>query len=154
MKSGHPQNPLIKTVFMKQELLPNPVCLHTLVRRISTGSIHYATRRNSFIINDVPSDLYASTDEHMLAAVFGSLLNTVITHSEYCCIRITAKNYGRVVLFQLKETHRSNSHAFTGNLRQIQLLAEKIGGSVSVSNNRDEATTIVFSFVNNTPLAA
>ena len=139
---------------MKKEFLHNPVALYLMVSRISASSIPSATRKNSFIINDVPADLQANTDENMLATVFGSLLNTVITHSENCCIRISAKLYGKVVLFQLKETHRLNNSALAGSLRQVQQLAEKFGGTVSISDNHDQATTIVFSFVNNTPLAA
>jgi hypothetical protein len=126
-----------------------------MVSRVSAGSLPSATRKNSFIINDVPADLQANTDENMLATVFGSLLNTVITYTENCCIRISAKLFGRVVLLQLKETSRlNNSRAFAGNLRQVQQLAEKIGGTVSISNNYTEASTIVFSFVNNPSLAA
>ena len=139
---------------MKNEFTQSHVALHLMVSRISASSLPSATRKNSFIINDVPSDLQANTDENMLATIFGSLLNTVITHTENCCIRVSAKVYGKVVLLHLKETHRLNTPAFAGNLRQLQQLAEKIGGTVSVSNNRNEATTIVFSFVNNLPLAA
>ncbi len=139
---------------MKHELLKSPVALHLMVSRISAGSLPSATRKNSFIINDVPADLQAVTDENMLATVFGTLLNAVITHSENCCIRISAKIYGKVVLFQLKETHRLNTPAFAGNLRQVQELAERIGGTVSVSNDHTDTTTIVFSFVNNISLAA
>jgi hypothetical protein len=139
---------------MKQELTQSHVALHVMVNRISASSLPSATRKNSFIINDIPPDLRAHTDENMLATVFGSLLNTVITHTENCCIRISAKLYGRVVILQLKETGRLNSHALAGNLRQVQQLAEKIGGTVSISNNSTEASTIVFSFVNNPSLAA
>lgn len=139
---------------MKSKFTQNHVALHLMVNRISASSLPSATRKNSFIINDVPADLQTSTDENMLATIFGSLLNTVITHTENCCIRISAKVYGKVVLLHLKETHRLNSPAFAGNIRQLQQLAEKIGGTVSVSNNRNEATTIVFSFINNLPLAA
>jgi hypothetical protein len=139
---------------MKHEFTQSQVALHLMVSRISAGSLPSATRKNSFIINDVPADLHANTDENMLATVFGSLLNTVITHTENCCIRISAKLYGRVVLLQLKESSRLNSRAFADNLRQVQQLAEKIGGTVSISNNYTEASTIVFSFVNNPSLAA
>jgi anaerobic glycerol-3-phosphate dehydrogenase len=140
--------------FMKNELTQTKVALHLMVSRISASSLTSASRKNSFIINDVPADLQAHTDENMLAAVLGSLLNTVITHTENCCIRISAKLYGRVVLLQLKETHQFHSHALAVNLKQVQQLAEKIGGTISVSNNCREASTIVFSFVNNFPLAA
>ena len=139
---------------MKNEFTQNHVALHLMVNRISASSLPSATRKNSFIINDIPADLQAGTDENMLATIFGSLLNTVITHTENCCIRISAKVYGKVVVLHLKETHRLNTPAFTGNIRQVQQLAEKIGGTVSVSNSRNEATTIVFSFINNLPLAA
>jgi signal transduction histidine kinase len=139
---------------MKNELTQSQVTLHLMVSRISASSLSAATRKNSFIVNDVPTDLRAQTDENMLATVFGSLLNTVITHTENCCIRVSAKIYGRVVLLQLKETHRFHSHALAVNLRQVQQLAERIGGTVSVSNNGREASTIVFSFTNNLPLAA
>jgi hypothetical protein len=139
---------------MKNEFTQNHVALHLMVSRILASSLPSATRKNSFIINDVPGDLEANTDENMLATIFGSLLNTVITHTENCCIRISAKVYGKVVLLHLKETHRLNTPAFAFNLRQVQQLAEKIGGTVSISNNRNEPTTIVFSFINNLPLAA
>jgi hypothetical protein len=138
---------------MKHELIQSQVALHGMVSRVSASSLSSATRKNSFIINDIPADLKAHTDENMLATVFGSLLNTVITHTENCCIRISAKLYGRVVLLQLKETNRLNTHALA-NLRQVQQLAQKIGGTVSISNNCTEASTIVFSFVNNPFLAA
>jgi len=125
-----------------------------MVSRVSASSLSAATRKNSFIINDIPVDLHANTDEHMLATIFGSLLNTVITHTQDCCIRITARLYGKVVLIHIKESHRIQAPAFSGNIRQLQQLAEKIGGSISISNDANEATTIVFSFVNDIPLAA
>lgn len=139
---------------MKNEFTPNNIGLHLMVSRISASSVPSATRKNSFIINDIPEDLQANANENMLATIFGSLLNAVITHTENCCIRISAKIYGRVAMLHLKETHRLDTPAFAGSLRQVQQLAEKIGGAVSVSNKRNEATTIVFSFINNLPLAA
>ena len=139
---------------MENEFAQNQVALYLMISRISASSLPTATRKNSFIINDVPIDIQANTDEHMLATVFGSLLNTLITHTENSCIRISAKLYGKVVVLHLKESHRLNAASFSGNLRQIQQLAEKIGGTVSISNNEGEATTIVLSFLNNLPAAA
>lgn len=131
-----------------------PVGLQVMVNRISTSSIPAATRKHSFIVNDIPADIAVSTDENMLATVFGSLLNTVITHTENCCIRISAKLYGEVVLVNLKESHQADGQSFRGSLRQIQQLAEKIGGAVSVSHGQTTETTILFSFANNLPIAA
>jgi hypothetical protein len=131
-----------------------PVGLQVMVNRISTSSLPAAIRKHSFIVNDIPADISVSTDENMLATVFGSLLNTVITHTENCCIRISAKLYGKVVLVNLREIHQANGQAFRGSLRQIQQLAEKIGGAVSISRGQTKETTILFSFANNLPLAA
>ena len=147
---------------MKNEFLQNSdhvpqsdIALHLIVNRISAGSISSATRRHSFIVNDVPEDLQVNTtDENMLATVFGSLLHTVINNTENCCIRISAKSYGKVVLLNIKESYQIKSSAFHGNLRQVKQLAEKIGGTISISSDRSQETNIVFSFLNNLPLAA
>lgn len=122
--------------------------LHVMINRISASSLPAATRKHSFIVNDVPADLKVCADEQMLASVFGSLLNTLISYTDHSCIRISAQLYGKVVLVNLKESQRLNRSAFTGSLRQVQQLAEKIGGSISISSDRSKATTIVLSFSN------
>ncbi|MEI9806449.1 MAG: hypothetical protein WDO16_00485 [Bacteroidota bacterium] len=139
---------------MKTESTQNLLPLHLMVNRISTSSLPAAIRKHSFIVNDIPADIQVHTDENMLATVFGSLLNTVINHTENCCIRISAKLFGKVVLINLKESHRVSSHAFTGSIRQIQQLAERIGGTVSISSDRTNATTLLLSFTNNLSVAA
>jgi len=144
----------LKLRSMKDELIQSPIMLQETVNRILASCMPSATRKNSFIINDVPTGMHVSTDEQRVASVFGAILNAVITHTENTCIRISAKFYGKVVLLHLKETHRLNSSAFVANFRQIQQLAEKIEGTVSISNHEGEATTIVFSFQNNLSAAA
>ncbi|MDP4263718.1 MAG: ATP-binding protein [Bacteroidota bacterium] len=139
---------------MKTQFTQNHVALSLMVSRISASSTPSATRRHSFIINDIPKELEVNTNENMLATIFGSLLNTVITHTENCCIRISAKLYGKVALIHLKQSHQPNKTAFNGSIRQVQQLAEKIGGTISINSERSRATTIVFTFVNDLLLAA
>ena len=139
---------------MTNTITQDPLALHAIVSRVSSSSIAAATKKNSFIINDVPVDMRAAADEHMVATVFGALLNAMITHSNNTCIRVSAKLYGRIVLLHLKESSRFDSTIFASHLRQVQQLAEKIGGTISISNNQGDATTIVFSFLNNLPAAA
>src|SRR5262245_23465608 len=122
---------------MNDKSTPHDVALNSMVSRISASSLPFATRKNSFIINDVPTDLHVTTDEHMLATILSSLLNTVIAHTKACCIRISAKLYGRIVLFQLKESDHMSSPALAASLRQVQQLAESIGGTINVSHDRD-----------------
>lgn len=132
----------------------SPLPLHSIVSRVSASSLPSATRKYSFIINDVPADLRVNTDEHMLATVLATLLNTLIAYSENSCIRVSAKLYGKVALIHLKESPGLNNFAISPKLKEIRQLAEMIGGTVSIGNNGDKLTSIVFSFINNLSLAA
>ena len=123
------------------------VALHLMINQLSVSSLPSAMRRQSVVVNDIPSGLCVNTDAHKLAAVLGSLLNT----NSY--IRISAKTYGNVALLHIKDNCRLNSPAFACSLVKIQELAERIGGSVGVTSYRNGITTIAFSFVNH-PIAA
>lgn len=145
---------------MKNEFLQNSIHasqgkipLHVMINRVSASFLPSATRKRSFIVNDVPADMQVNTDENMVATVFGSLLNTVISHTENSCIRISASLSGKVVFLNLKENYKLNGPEFIDKLRLSQQLAAKIGGSIVVSNGNAHSTTIVFSFLN-APLAA
>lgn len=129
------------------------IALHLMINQLSVSSMPVAIRRRNVIVNDVPSDLVIKSDEQKLAAVLGNLLNTVIGHANDSYIRITAKLYGGVTLLHIKENSRLNSPAFANSLVEIQELAEKIGGSVSVTSYRNDITTIALS-ITNMPFAA
>lgn len=140
----------------KKIKMPNrtSIPLQEIVHRIAASSLSAAARKHSFIVNDIPTDLSVDTDENLLASVVATLLYTVIDHTEYSCIRVSAKTFGEIILVNVKEVHRAGGHAFDGNLRGIQKLAERIGGAVSVSNNREKSTDILFSFANHIHAAA
>jgi hypothetical protein len=124
------------------------VALHLMINQLSVSTLPTAMRRQSIIVNDIPQSMYVNTDAHKLAAVLGTLLNTVITHTSNTYIHISAKNYGDVMLLHIKENSRLNSPSFAGKLAEIQEMAEHIGGNVSVTSYRNEITTVAFSFVN------
>ncbi|MBC7949347.1 MAG: HAMP domain-containing histidine kinase [Chitinophagaceae bacterium] len=122
--------------------------LHSLVSTIS-DSLQPATQRNkSFILNDVPEDIYMGVDEDMVASVLSGLLNIVISHSANSCIRITAKSYSDVVLLHVKDDGCVNYDSISQNLTRMQALAEKLGGFVGFTSYRNKLTTIAFSFMN------
>lgn len=123
------------------------VALHLMINQLSVSTLPTAMRRQSIIVNDIPKTMYVTTDAHRLAAVLGSLLNTVISHTSNTYIHISAKNYGDVMLLHIKENSRLNSPSFAGKLAEIQEMAERIGGNVSVTSYRNEITTVAFSFV-------
>lgn len=125
----------------------NHVRLHLLVNQLSISTMPEAIRKKSHVINEIPGELMIHTDASRLAAVLGQLLITMISHSHDSSIRISAKKYGKVILLHLKENSRLNSPAFATSLVEIQHLADRIGGNVSVTSYRNEVTTVALSFI-------
>jgi len=122
------------------------LALHLMVSELSKSipsRIHEKT-----IVNDIPAGLRVSADQHQLAAVIGSLLDTVIGHTRSKQIRISAKSYGNVTLLHIKDKSQLNSPDFANSLVDVQELAEKLNGNVSVTSYRNEVTTVAFSFMN------
>lgn len=124
------------------------VALHLMINQLSVSTMSSATRRRSFIMNDIPSGMYVTTDAQKLAAVLGTLLHSIISQTSDSCIRVSAKTYGDVMLVHIKDQHNLNGRNFSICLARAQRMAETIGGTVTVNNFRNDATTIALSFVN------
>ena len=141
---------------MKNQTNPaNPVAVSTkktldeLVSLLAAGYLPTAVRRKSFIINDVPHALSITTDENMLATVLGSILHAVVSHTENSCIRIAANVYDKVVQVSMQDSGNSfNGDAIANELQQVQALAEKMGGYLSMDSKMQKITSIAFSFPN------
>lgn len=139
--------------YSEKPSVQSEVALHLMINQLSISVLPSAMRRQSVVVNDIPAALHVNTDAHKLAAVLGSLLNTVVGHSNNSYIRISAKTYGNVALLHIKDNCRLNSPAFACRLVEIQQLAERIGGSVGVTSYRNGITTVAFSFITH-PVAA
>lgn len=122
--------------------------LQELVDRLVTGELAAALQKESFIVNEVPGELVIATDENMLTGVLKGLLHTVVSNARNSCIRVAAKVYGDIVLVHVRDTRRANSKTIMEQLGEIQSLAEKVGGCVTVCNQQEEAITLAFSFFN------
>jgi hypothetical protein len=123
------------------------VPLQLMISQLSVSTMPMALRRKNVVVNDIPAALYVHADAHKLAAVIGSLLNTVIGHSSNSYIRVSAKSHGNVTLLYIKDNSRLNSPAFAGSLVEIQELAARIGGSISVTSYRNDETTVALSLL-------
>jgi hypothetical protein len=122
--------------------------LHELVDCLVGASLPQATSNKSFFINDIPEQLPMATDRHMLVALLGGLLSTVVSYAKDSCIRLSARIYGNVVLVQVKETASLNRNVFESEVRRLQPLAEKMRGAVCVTSQRKNLTTITLGFPN------
>lgn len=121
--------------------------LDQLVSMLATSALPAAVRKKSFIVNDVPEKLAISANENMLATVLGTLLHTVVSHADNSCIRIGANVNGNNVLVNVKDSS-NNYYSLAGALEQVQQLAQKMSGYVSVSDRQEKSVTIAFSFPN------
>lgn len=120
--------------------------LSILISRLVSSALPTAVRRKSFILNDIPRELYIAGNENILAAVLSNLLNTVVSHTENSCVRISAKVYGGITLVYIKDSGSFNKYTVACKLQELQLLAKKVGGCISFINRITEAPSIAFSF--------
>jgi len=122
--------------------------LNVLISRLVSCALPTAVRRKSFILNDIPRELYVAGNENYLAALLSNLLDTVVNHTENNCIRVSAKVYGGITLVYMKDSGSFNKYTVGCQLKELQLLAKKVGGCISVISQRTEAPSIAFSFPN------
>lgn len=126
--------------------------LHQLTDGLVNGFLPEAANNNNVFINDIPDQLHVATDQHMLTSVLSGLLSAVVSYTRNSDIRVSARIYGNVILVQLKESTSFNANAVESEVRKLQPLAEKMRGSVCVTSQRKNITTITFGFPN-LPLA-
>ena len=144
---------VIKTLNFSPEARQDFITLSELANNLSSGFLPQARTNKSVIVNDIPEDLFIDTDLELVASIFAGLLAAVVKNAKESYIRLSVKVYGNVLLLHIKDHNNYNYCPAENNLKQLLPLAEKIGGSVSVTSQRNNVTTFAFSFPN-LPLAA
>ena len=127
--------------------------LNQLTGRLASKYLPYAVNNHSFFVNDIPEDIPVDHNGEWVASVISGLLSTVVRHAKDTCIRFSAKKYGHVIVFEIQESGCISTYAMACGLQDVQSMASKIGGSLSISIQKPKNTTIAFSFPN-MPLAA
>ncbi|HKZ64772.1 MAG TPA: hypothetical protein VJ111_00380 [Chitinophagaceae bacterium] len=122
--------------------------LRELTDRLINPYIDKAGHNKSFFVNEIPDHLQLCTDTQMFASVLSGLLSAIVSYTRDSCIRMTAKVYGSVVLLKLKDSNSSDIYGIEAEVQKFKPLAEKIRGSVHVTNQRKKLTTITFGFPN------
>jgi hypothetical protein len=113
------------------------------------ASLPAAVRNRSFIVNDVPEHLkLQGTDENMIASVVSGMLQAVLSNSRESCVKITAAEVhpGLTMQIYVKDTGCFSTFALACDLQNVFPVAEKIGGYLSISSEKQMNTTITFSF--------
>jgi hypothetical protein len=138
---------LIKTAGPEQAR--TTVALHELVNQVMISLLPCTARQKSLIVNDVHREMLVRTDKDVLASVLDCLLSNTIIHTKNNCIHISAKLFGSITLVHVKNNGSHYDDAIAYSLKQIEPMAKKLGGCVSITNNKLNGTTLAFSFNNN-----
>lgn len=99
------------------------------------------------IRNTVPPDLYVNMNEEIVASVISGLLQAVVSNATDGDIHVSAKElFGNTVKVFVKDNNCYNTYAVACGLQKMVPLAERIGGFLNITNQRQKITTVEFSF--------
>lgn len=119
--------------------------LHQLVDRLITSFLPAAVRNHTIFINEVPVELPVEHNNEWVASIITGMITIAATTTTNNCILFSAKQYGHVIVLEMQEF---NKIPLNTDFRQIQRLAEKIGGSLSITVQSPEKSSMLFSFPN------
>ncbi len=120
--------------------------LNKLVDRLSEVFLPAAVQNQSFFLNDVPADLAITSNTQYISSVLSRMISTVVKHVSDTCIRFTARRHGNIVVLEVQESGSVHGFAMASELQQVNSLAERFGGRLSITLPRPETTAISFSF--------
>lgn len=121
--------------------------LQLLIDKLIKTLLPLAVRNNSFIVNDVSPGLTISGDENAVSSVINGLLRSVINNARESCIRISAQElYGKTIILSVKDNNSFNTYAVACSLQDVVPLAQKIGGRLDISSQRQKVTTVALRF--------
>lgn len=129
------------------------VSLHELVSELVQSLLPLTIKRRNLVLNEIPRDLRVGADENMLAYVLCSLLNGAIQSTQNECIHIEAITVGDRLMILLKDVGTYFHHTISREYTQVQHVAEKLGGSISIENGKEYGTNAAF-YVSNSLVAA
>ena len=123
------------------------ITLEKVINPLVKSILPLAVRNKSFIINEVSSQLSIAGDVSALASVINGLLYSVIINAKETCIRISAKMlYGNTAVISVKDGNSFNTFGVACGLQDVVPLAQKMGGDINISSERQRITTIAFKF--------
>ena len=141
----------MKNPYVPQSAVPSnavaetPVPLHKLVDQLMTGLLPLAVGKKSFILNDVDQSFMLQADEHLLAFILGSMMSNAVSCTDSVCIRIEACTNEAGIHIMVRNDGSGFYSIVSNGFSQALQAAQKIGGNISISNQKNEGTTVIFS---------
>lgn len=122
------------------------VPLRQLINQVMTGLLPRNLQQKSFIVNAVENGMLVNNEKNILTNVIRRLLSTTIINTNDNCIHISANLSGATAWLNIKTNDTRHGHAISNSLQQVKLMTEKIGGCITVINNKVSGTTLSFTF--------
>jgi hypothetical protein len=123
--------------------------LNQLVARLTGNYLQLAVNNHSFFVNDIPTNVPVQNNSQWIPSVISRMLSIVARNVRHTCIRLSAKQHGHLTVLEIQESGPVNGYALASDLQTVNLLAEQIGGQLSISIPKAAVTTISFSFPGN-----
>jgi hypothetical protein len=124
------------------------IALYKCISQVITDLQSCTTERSNIIINDVLPGMLVSTDKNLLTSVTSNLLGTIVMNSQDNTIHISAKLIGNITLIHVRSSNAASNDSIIDAMQKIELLAETLGGCLTISNNRMNGLTLAFTFIN------
>lgn len=123
------------------------VYLGEFVEKLIAGLQPAAAQQNNFFVNEILPGIILTTNENLLASVITDLLIIVIGRNKNSCIRISAKNFSNIVLLHINEQYSKLTKKPLSDFNNLQPLAAKLGGCITVSGHEESSDTLALSFL-------
>lgn len=124
--------------------------VRSLYQVVDNNVKHYlnaAQRNSNSFINNVNDKLRVDVNESILNSVIGGVLYALVAHVRDSHILISARElYGKMIEVNVKDDNCYNTYAVALSLQDVVPLAEEIGGSIDITNQRQKITTVSFRF--------
>ncbi|HEY6503333.1 MAG TPA: hypothetical protein VIZ28_05105 [Chitinophagaceae bacterium] len=121
--------------------------LYQLVEDNMKKYLDAAIQNSNSFINNVSDQLRVTANEAILNSVIGGMLHAVVAHVKESHILVSAKEiYGKMIEINVKDDNCYNTYAVALSLQDAFAQAEKIGGRLDITNQRQKITTISFTF--------
>jgi C4-dicarboxylate-specific signal transduction histidine kinase len=125
-----------------------PISLHKLASGLLQSLLPLTTKRRTLVLNEIPRDLHVRADENMLAYVLWNLINAAVQSTQDDCIHIEAAVVDDRVMVRVKNAGVFFHRSIAKEYRQIQHVAEQLGGGISVEGSKNYGTDAAFCVAN------
>jgi hypothetical protein len=144
---------ILKSFSLETQLKPaqpkeSKTSLRQLVNQVMIGLVPQNLQQKRFIVNDVEKEMLVNNEKNILANVINLLLSTIIVHTNDNCIYVSANLSGNTIWLNIKTNDTHHDWTSANSLRKVQLMTEKIGGYVSIINNKISGPMLAFTFRN------